>query len=109
MLRRYLIAAIAASAFIVAMPRPADAGKTNNFYGITVHVSVNNIKVQNPRTHETLSFLVTPHFDQIFSVDGKTTYQMKQVHAGQYVRIIYDQKMLGQRHADKIIMLPGAQ
>ena len=30
---------------------------------------------------------------------------MKNVHAGQYVRVIYDQKGLGLRHADKIIVM----
>ena len=40
-----------------------------------------------------------------FSPDGKTTYQMKAIKAGQYVKIYYDQKMLGQRHADRILLL----
>ncbi len=86
-------------------PQLALAGKTNTFWGLTTHVSVNNIKVQNPKTKETLSFLILPKFDQVFSGDGKTTYQMKNVHPGQYVRVIYDQKGLGIRHADKIFVL----
>lgn len=94
-----------ALALAFAAPHAALAGKTNTFYGITLHVSTHNIKVQNPKTKETLSFLILPKFDQVFSDDGKTTYQMKNVHAGQYVRIIYDQKLLGVRHADKIIVL----
>jgi len=89
-------------------PHAALAGKTNTFWGITLHVSTNNIKVQNPKTKETLSFLILPKFDQVFSGDGKTTYQMKNVHAGQYVRVIYDQKGLGMRHADKIYVLTSA-
>lgn len=100
---RVLPAVALALAFVV--PQLALAGKTNTFYGLTLHVSTNNIKVQNPKTKETLSFLILPKFDQVFSDDGKTTYQMKNVHPGQYVRVIYDQKGLGIRHADKIIVL----
>jgi hypothetical protein len=97
-----------ALAVAFAVPHAALAGKTNTFWGITLHVSTNNIKVQNPKTKETLSFLILPKFDQVFSADGKTTYQMKNVHAGQYVRVIYDQKGLGMRHADKIYVLTNA-
>jgi hypothetical protein len=49
--------------------------------------------------------VLTPKFDQVFSADGKTTYQMKNVKKGQYVGVIYDQKALGMRHADKIYIL----
>ena len=92
-----------ALAMTVTAPQMASAAST--FYGLTTHVSVNNIKVQNPKSHQTLSFLILPKFDQVFSDDGKTTYQMKNIHAGQYVRVIYDQKGLGIRHADRIIVL----
>ncbi len=90
-------------------PAPiALAATTSTFYGITVHVSTNNIKVQDPKTKQTLSFIIVPKFDQVFSADGKTTYQMSKVKAGQYVGIIYDQKALGVRHADKIYLLDNA-
>jgi len=91
-----------------AMLLPQAAMAASTFYGITVHVSSNNIKVEDPKTKQTLSFEIVPKFDQIFSSDGKTTYQMKQVKAGQYVGIIYDQKALGVRHADKIYLLNNA-
>lgn len=86
-------------------PLSAVAGQTNNFYGDVVHVSVDNVKVYDPKNKQTLSFVVTPKFDQLFSADGKTTYQMKVLKAGQYVRVVYDQKALGMRHADKIYIL----
>ncbi len=92
----------AASAVV---PQLALAGKTNNFYGNVVHASVDNLKVYDPKTHQTLSFIVTPKFDQVFSGDGKTTYQMKDLEHGQYVRVVYDQKALGIRHADKVYIL----
>jgi hypothetical protein len=84
------------------------AVQNSTFYGITVHVSANNIKVQNPKTKETLSFLIVPKFDQVFSADGKATYQMRVIKPGQYVGIIYDQRALGVRHADKIYLLTNA-
>jgi aspartate/tyrosine/aromatic aminotransferase len=78
---------------------------TANYSGNVVHVSMNNIKVYNPKDKSALSFLIWPKFDQIFSGDGKTTYQMKDVKAGQYVKVYYDQKALGMRHADRILIL----
>lgn len=103
-IKRLLAPAIAAIVFLA--PQAALAAST--FYGIVDHVSVNNIKVHNPKNHQTLSFVILPKFDQVFSGDGKTTYQMKNVKAGQYVGIIYDQKGLGTRHADKIYIMTDA-
>jgi len=77
-------------------PAVADTVGSANFSGI---------KVTNPKTNQTLSFLIVPKFDQVFSADGKTTYQMGAIKAGQYVKVYYDQKFLGQRHADRILLL----
>ncbi|MGA8098116.1 MAG: hypothetical protein WB810_05580 [Candidatus Cybelea sp.] len=96
------------AALLCGLPVAAVATTTSTFYGITVHVSANNIKVQDPKTKQTLSFVIVPKFDQVFSADGKTTYQMNKIKAGQYVGIIYDQKALGARHADKIYLLDNA-
>lgn len=98
----------AAAGLFVTVPPSALAMTNSTFYGITVHVSSQNIKVQDPRTKEVLSFMLVPKFDQVFSADGKTTYQMSKVRAGQYVGIIYDQKALGVRHADKIYLMNNA-
>src|SRR5580704_9868040 len=100
------ILSAAAAVAVLALPQTTLAAST--FYGITIHVSSNSIKVQNPKTQQTLSFEIVPKFDQVFSADGKTTYQMNHVKAGQYVGIIYDQKALGMRHADKIYLLNNA-
>jgi len=86
-------------------PAAAETVGSASFTGIVNHISTNNIKVTDPKSHETLSFLLVPKFDQVFSSDGKTTYQMKAVKPGQYVKIYYDQKALGQRHADRILLL----
>jgi hypothetical protein len=99
-----LAAALALSSFVPG-PASADTVGSAHFDGEVSHVSTNNIKVINPRTHESLSFLLVPHFRQIFSADGKTTAQMASLHEGQYVKVYYDQKFLGQRHADRIYIL----
>jgi hypothetical protein len=106
-MKRLSVLLLAASLFAVAlMPTmaPANVGSAS-FSGIVNHVSTNNIKVTDDRSHQTMSFLIMPKFDQVFSADGKTTYQMKAVKAGQYVKVYYDQKMLGARHADRILLL----
>ncbi len=95
-----------AAALAIAASTAAQAAST--FYGIVEHISTNNIKVEDPKTKQSLSFELVPKFDQVFSADGKTTYQMSKVKAGQYVGIIYDQKALGMRHADKIYLLDNA-
>ncbi|HEV3090933.1 MAG TPA: hypothetical protein VGX91_05750 [Candidatus Cybelea sp.] len=100
--------ALAAIALLFALPQIAHAGITSTFYGITIHVSSQNIKVEDTRTKQVMSFLLVPKFDQVFSADGKTTYQMGKVKAGQYVGVIYDRKALGQAHADKIYLLNNA-
>lgn len=82
----------------------ADVGSAT-FSGIVNHVSENNIKVTDNRSHQSLSFLILPKFNQVFSADGKTTYQMTAIKAGQYVEVYYDQRMLGARHADRILLL----
>ena len=104
-----VVALAAAIAPLAALPASeALAATSSTFYGITVHVSTNNVKVQDPKTKQTLSFVIVPKFDQVFSADGRTTYQMSSIKAGQYVAVVYDQKALGVRHADKIYLLTNA-
>jgi hypothetical protein len=88
---------------LAVAPASANVGSAN-VSGIVNHVSDNNIKITDGGGHQ-LSFLILPKFDQVFSSDGKTTYQMRAIKAGQYVKIYYDQKFLGQRHADRILLL----
>lgn len=101
-------ALVLAAALVWGLPHRAPAATTWTFYGITIHVSTNNIKVEDPRTKQVLSFLLVPKFDQVFSADGKTTYQMRKVKAGQYVAVVYDRKALGSAHADKIYLMDNA-
>jgi hypothetical protein len=89
---------------LASTPAFADTVGSANVSGIVSHVSDNNIKITTG-TGQQLSFLILPKFDQVFSADGKTTYQMRYVKAGQYVKVYYDQKFIGQRHADRILLL----
>ena len=94
----------AASALLFASTVVPAAASEGVFYGYVVHVSSNNIKVENA-AGKSLSFELVPHFDQVFQFDGKTTYQMKRIHAGTFVKVYYDQHLLGVRHADKIVLV----
>lgn len=100
-----LFLAIALPVLTLAPVSAADKVGSATFSGIVNHVSSNNLKVTDPVAHSTLSFLIVPKFKQVFSDDGKTTYQMSAIKAGQYVKVYYDQRMFGQRHADRIILL----
>jgi hypothetical protein len=98
-----LVAAVLLGSLVFTAPA---AAKTDNvFIGRVDHVSTNNLKVTDPRTGQSLSFLLLPKFKNIWSDDGKTTYQMSFLHPGTLVKVIYDQKVLGARHADKVIVL----
>lgn len=103
--RNHTILSLALAAFLVSPTAVVAKVGSATFNGLVRHVSTDNIKVYDPRTKQTLSFLILPKFDQIFSGDGKTTYQMKKLHPGQYVKVYYDQRLLGGRHADKIYIL----
>ncbi len=100
----FIIALVAAAALFV----PQAALAANVFYGEVVHVSTTNVKVRNPHNGQVLSFELVPHFYQLFSDNGKTTYQMRYLRPGRYVAVIYDQKALGMRHADKIYIMNNA-
>ncbi len=88
----------AAAVAVASSPVLADT-----YTGTVTHVSTENIKVRDSNGKE-LSFLLAPSFDQVFSSDGKTTYQMKNVKPNHPVKIVYHQQ-LGIRYADKIILL----
>ncbi|MBV9407339.1 MAG: hypothetical protein JO164_00855 [Candidatus Eremiobacteraeota bacterium] len=106
-----LAASLAAFPLAVSLAGPAAEANVGASWveGTLVHVSSANIKVKDDKTGQELSFLLVPHFDQVFSGDGKTTYQMKSLHSGQLVKVFYDQRALGMRHADRILVLNRSQ
>jgi len=86
-------------------PLPAAAtSAVNVIYGYVEHVSTTNIKVYDVNQKQSLGFEILPKFDQLFSSDGKTTYQMSALKPGTFVKVYYDQKALGMRHADRIYL-----
>jgi hypothetical protein len=99
------LAALPLTTIVTAAPAAAVPVGSSWVEGTLVHVSSSNIKVKDDKTGKELAFLLVPHFDQVFSSDGKTTYQMKSLHSGQLVKVFYDQKLLGARHADRILVL----
>lgn len=104
---RSAIIGVIAAAMLVTTSLSGALAKVGSatFEGLVSHVSSNNIKVYNPKDKTTQSFLIVPKFKQIFSSDGKTTTQMSSLKAGQYVKVFYDQKLLGARHADRILIM----
>jgi hypothetical protein len=101
-----IVLALVLGAFLIGVPASAaDKVGSAHFEGLVQHMSTNNIKVTNPKDKSTMSFLLVPHFKNVFSDDGKTTAQMSSLHEGQYVKVFYDQKLLGARHADRILIL----
>jgi hypothetical protein len=99
---RFLVILLALAVHAIA-PWRAGAATTKTFDGVVTHVSVNNIKVRASSGQE-LSFLIVPRFDNVFKANGTTPVQMKDIKAGNYARIYYDQSALGARHADKILV-----
>ncbi len=106
-----LVRLMAAVAVIGGVATPSDAKVRAGhqiFEGLVAHVSANNIKVTDPKTKQTISFVLVPHFNKFFKGDGVTTVQEKSLVAGQYVKVYFDQKALGLRHADRILVLNNA-
>jgi len=97
-----VLCSVAGLGLAFAAPASAD---TNFWTGTVVHVSTTNIKVDDTKVDQTLSFLLVPKFKQVFSDDGKTTYQMASIKSGMTVKVVYDQDMMGARHADKIFII----
>ena len=103
------LAALPLTTIVTAAPAAAVPVGSSWVEGTLVHVSTSNIKIKDDKTGKELSLILVPQFDQVFSSDGKTTYQMKSLHSGQLVKVFYDQKLLGARHADRILVLNRAQ
>lgn len=105
---RLILAALSALALsgmiAAASPTQALAKSDNYYYGRVTHVSTQNMKVYSYSEKRAISFLLVPKFKNVFSEDGKTTYEMAKLRPGTFVKILYTQK-LGLRHADSIFIL----
>ena len=79
---------------MLAAPLSAGAASDHRvFDGTVVHVSKFNIKVHGVEggKAQTLSFVI----------DKQS--MMRAVKPGEYVRVVYDQRLLGTRHADSVV------
>jgi hypothetical protein len=108
---RAQFAALAGAVAMLSVPfTPAVAAEkagTEVFQGLVNHVSSNNLKVTDPKTSKTISFLLVPRFNKVFKTHGKTTQQAT-LKNGQYVKVYYDQKFMGRPHADRVLILNDA-
>lgn len=95
------VAALAATMASASLPAQAKVSQT--FYGRVVHVSETNIKVQDPASGQTMSFVYVPGVSIV--EDTGNPEQMKDVHTGEPVKIVYDTTVLGARHLDQIVTL----
>ncbi len=83
----------------------ASSSDHRDFEGTVAHVSFDNIKVHGIEggKWQTISFLINPKITKMTHNGGKSTAELKDIHVGDMVKIRFDQKFLGLRHADEII------
>jgi hypothetical protein len=92
----------------LALLGPVAAGAASSdhrtFDGTIVHISSNNVKVKGLEggQMQVISFLYVPRLGKLTHNGGKVTNAQAALHEGEYVRVTYDQKALGVRHADAI-------
>jgi len=107
-LYRAQVAALVGTMAMLSVPlAPAAAAEkagSEVFQGLVDHVSSDNLKVTDPKSNKTVSFLLVPRFNKVFKSHGKTLQQAS-LHNGQYVKVFYDQKFLGRPHADRVLIL----
>ena len=100
------VAAAFAFGLVLGAPIGIVSAKSSDhrtFDGVIVAISKVNVKVKGTEggTVQTIGFVFKP------PVGGKQTHDpsllnSKMLHVGEYVRVTYDQKLLGLRHADAI-------
>ena len=105
-MRNIAAAAVAASLFAIALfsAQPAQAVKVYAAIGTIRHVSTMNVKVYIWEEHKVESFVLIPKFKNVFSRNGKTTYQMADLVPGMDVDVHYSTQ-LGIRHASDVYVL----
>jgi hypothetical protein len=110
-LYRAQVAALAGTVAMLSVPLPpavaAEKAGSQVFQGLVDHVSSDSLKVTDPKSSKTISFLLVPRFNKVFKSHGKTMQQTS-LHNGQYVKVFYDQKLLGRPHADRVLILNDA-
>jgi hypothetical protein len=105
--RSFLIPALAGALALANLTGASASVKAGSQVaeGLVKHTATNSISIYNPRTKQSERFVIVPRFGNVFSADGRTSRQVKDLHNGQYVKVYYDQKMLGIMHADRILIM----
>jgi len=99
-----LAAGLALGALTLPVAANAASSDHRTFDGTIVHISSDNIKVKGMEggQMQIISFLYVPRVGKLTHNHGEVTRDQKMLHEGEYVRVTYDQKALGIRHADDI-------
>ncbi len=97
-------ASIAMAALLTPAAALAGSSDHRTFDGTIVHISSDNIKVKGMEggQMQTISFLYVGRIGKLTHNGGKVTRDQRMLHTGEYVRVTFDQKALGIRHADSI-------
>jgi hypothetical protein len=94
--------AIALLGASVALTPLAVEAATQMMIGRVTHVSSTDVTVQG-QGGQTMKFRTLPSFKNLFSKDGKTTYQMSALRPGTPVTVYYN-RVLNVPHASKILI-----
>jgi hypothetical protein len=97
----FILAGLVVVSVLCLMPLPVSA--TSMVVGTVAHVSTTDVEIKNSQTGQTMKFVIVPEFKNVFSKDGKTTYQMSALQPGTPVTVYYD-KVLGVPQASKILV-----
>jgi hypothetical protein len=105
--RLHLVPVVAALLVALTLGAASASVKAGSqvFEGLVKHVSTTDLKVYNPSSKKTMGFALVPRFGNVFKSDGRTSQTVNDLAAGQYVKVYYDQKMLGLVHADRILIM----
>jgi hypothetical protein len=94
--------AIALLGAILVLPPVAAEAATQTMIGVVTHVSTTDLTVRD-RSGQTIRFRSLPSFRNVFSKDGRSTYQMSALRPGTPVTVFYT-RVLGVPHASKILI-----
>ena len=101
----FRVAAAMALALLFTIAPSLAAKPPSVFNGIVRHVSVDNIKVYDPKLKKTMGFVLPPHFQNIFKKDHSKTSYLATIAPGQYVKVYYDRALLGAARVRSIYLL----
>lgn len=105
-MRRFLVTVMLAAfplfAPLTAVPAAAGLAQTAWIDGRVVQISVVSLGVVDATTGKVVHFHLEPYFDEAFSAGGTTKIPMKRIHFGSIVKVFYDRKFTGTRHAERI-------